>query len=207
MRHNRHRIVRRLALIVFIAVSILSPLIAIFFSDNISAFIGISLVFIGALLFYISPTRFIRKTILDSTITQNLKQNHQLIRELGYQGKPTYVSPSTILGFKEAKLYVKKSTQSPPPTNQQLTFDNVFIDNPASIKLTPPGDGLHKLIENELRTDFSTTNPAKPQSNLEQAIVEGLEIAESFELEFTESTASATTKNNIFEKIIEELEE
>ena len=180
---------------------------SILFPDNISAFIGLTLIFIGGLLFYISPTQFIKKTILDSTITETLKHNHRLLKELDYQGKPTYISPSTILGFTEAKLYIPKTNETPPPTDEQLTDNRILLDNPDAIKLTPPGDGLHKLIEQELKTDFSTSTTAYLQNNLEKALVEGLEIAESLELEIDDTTAVATTRNNIFQNITEELNE
>ena len=180
---------------------------AIIISDDLSAFIGLTLIFIGAVLFYVTPTQFIMKSILDSTLTETLKQNHRLLKELEYMGKPTYVSPSTLFGFQEAILYIPKSDQTPPPTNEKLTANKIHINNPDAIKITPPGDGLHKLIEKELRTDFSTSTTDYLQYNLEQAIVEGLEITESLDLEITETTAQATTKNNIFQKIVEELNE
>jgi hypothetical protein len=83
----------------------------------------------------------------------------------------------------------------------------MILENPILFKLTPPGDSLHKLIEQELKADFSTSTIEYLQNNLEKAIVDGLEVVESINIEITDTTAQATTKNNIFQKIVEELNE
>jgi hypothetical protein len=178
--------------------------LAIVYSHNVSAFIGIALTFWGALLLYIRPTQFIRKDILDLTIIEQLKYINKLLDELSYTGTPTYISPETLSDLRTATIYI---TESAPPTDEELSNEDIFLQNLQIIKITPPGLGLSRLLEDELKTNFSTVNLEYLQNNIEKAIVEGLEIAEAFEMEVSEPTVQVKLKNTIFDTIIKELNE
>jgi hypothetical protein len=181
--------------------------LAVVYSHNVSAFIGIALTFWGALLIYIRPTQFIRKDILDSTIIEQLKYINKLLDELNYTGTPTYISPGTLSGLRTATIYITESAPSTTPTDEELSNEDIFLQNPQIIKITPPGLGLSRLLEDELKTNFSTVNLEYLQNNIEKAIVEGLEIAEAFEMEVSEPTVQVKLKNTIFDTIIKELNE
>ena len=192
---------------ILLSIGIILLSIAVIYSHNVAAFIGIALTFWGALLLYIRPTRFIRKEILDSTITETLESYNKLIEELGYQGTPQHISPSTLWGLRNAVLYIPESNQTPKPTDEQLSAPEAIINNPQAIKLTPPGLGLSRLIENELKTNFATTDLDYLQYNLEKALVEGLEIAESFQMEISEPKVHVEMKGTIFDQAIQEQNE
>ena len=170
--------------------------LAVYFTHNVSAFIGIAITFWGALLLYIRPSKFIKKEILD-TIIQPLEIYHKLIEELGYEGTPKHISPRTLWGLKNTVIYIPKTDDTLEPTDEQLSADNTIIDNQA-LKLTPPGQNLSRLIEEELKTNFSTVNLEYLQKNFEKALVEGLEIAEAFQMEPSESTVHVELKGSIF---------
>jgi len=181
--------------------------LAVVYSHNVSAFIGIALTFWGALLLYIRPTRFIRKEILNSSVVQPLNNIDKMLDELGFNGTPRYISPGTIRGLRGATVYITKSDSSEMPSDEHLTQEEIFMTNPSAIKLEPPGLGLSRLLENELKTNFSTVDLEYLQYNLEKALVEGLEIAEAFEMEVSESTVRVEIRGSIFDEIIEELDE
>lgn len=180
--------------------------LAIYYEHNVSAFIGIALTFWGALLLYIRPTRFIRKEILDSTIVDPLKYNHGLLDELEFEGTPVYISPGTLRGLRSATVYIPKRDRSPTPSEEELSKEGAFVEKPQAVKLTPPGLGLSRLLEEELNTNFSAVDLEYLQYNLEKALVEGLEIVEAFEMETSESTVQMEVRGSIFDDIIEELE-
>ena len=180
--------------------------LAVYYSHNVSAFIGIALTFWGALLLYIRPIKFIRKEILDTT-TQPLETYHKLIEELGYEGTPQHISPSTLWGLRNTVIYISKTDNTTKPTDEQLAADETLIHNPQALKLTPPGQNLSRLIEEELKTNFSTVNLEYLQYNLEKALVEGLEIAETFQMEPSESTVHVEMKGAIFYDTIQKQSE
>jgi len=181
--------------------------LAVYYEHNVSAFIGIALTFWGALLLYIRPTQFIRKEILDSTLIEPTKYIHALLNELEFKGTPVYISPRTLSGLRSATIYIPKSEKPHTPTDEELSKEEAFMRNPQAIKLTPPGLGLSRLLEEELKTNFSTVDLEYLQYNLEKALVEGLEITEAFEMEASESTIMVEVRGSIFDDILEELEE
>ena len=63
---------------------------------------------------------------------------------------------------------------------------------------------VHRLIEEELKTNFSTVDFDYLQVNLEKALVEGLEIVESFEMERGESAVTVSLRGSIFDNPKEE---
>jgi len=191
---------------ILLSLGIILLALAIIYSHNVSAFIGIALTFWGALFLYIRPIKFVRKEILDTTI-ESIETYHKLIEELGYEGRPQYISPSTLWGLRNSVLYISKSKNAPMPTDETLSSDETIIDNPEAIKLTPSGQSLSRLIEDELKTNFSTVDLEYLQNNLEKALVEGLEIAEAFHMELRESIVHVEIKGAIFYEAIKEQSE
>ena len=180
--------------------------LAVYYEHNVSAFIGIALTFWGALLLYIRPTRYVRKEVLDSTLVEPLKYIHALLDELGFKGTPVYISPRTLRGLRSATIYVSKSDQSQMPPDEELSREEAFMRKPQAVKLIPPGLGLSRLMEEELKTNFSTVDLEYLQYNLEKAMVEGLEITEAFEMEASESTVRVEVRGSIFDDVLEELD-
>jgi hypothetical protein len=179
--------------------------LAIVYSHNVAAFIGIALVFWGALLLYVRPTRFIRREILDSTVLDPILSMQKSFEEMDFKGTPRHVSPATISGMRGAVLLIPKSDETELPTDEQLSLDVTVIANPSAVKLTPPGLGLSRLIESELRTNFSVVDLGYLQNSLEKAIVEGLEIADDFEMEINEPNIVIKVRGSVFYDVAEAL--
>jgi len=80
--------------------------------SQILAFIGLSLMFWGALLLYIQPGEYTRKALLDATALTSLEALSQIMQELNYKGKaiylpPKYCSASLLLFFKGKLLSIR----------------------------------------------------------------------------------------------------
>ena len=176
--------------------------LAIYYSHNVSAFIGIAFTFLGAILFYIRPTRFIRKDILDATINP-LESYYHLIIESGYEGTPQHISPNNLWGQRNTVIYIPKTNNATKPTDEQLSADVTLIQNAQAIKIIPPGQSLSRLIEDELKTNFSTVDLKYLQNNLEKALVEALEIAKAFQMKPNESTVHVEINGTIFYETIQ----
>lgn len=181
--------------------------LSLVFSHSVTALIGIALTFWGALLFYIRPARFIKKEILDSALAESLQNIHKLIDELDLRGTPIYISPRTLRGLRTAFLYIPKTDENTIPSDEQLSQEQTLINNPQGIKLTPPGLGLSNLLEKELKTNFSMMPLENVQNKIRKALVEGLEIAEGFEMKINESEIQVDVIGNCFDKVIEEIDE
>ena len=73
--------------------------------------------------------------------------------------------------------------------------------------MTPPGLGISRLLEDELRTNFSVVDMGYLEYNLEKAIVEGLEMAKTFRMEASGSNIQVEIGGNIFDEIFEDFNE
>lgn len=180
---------------------------AVIYSHSVLALIGIALVFWGPLLLYIRPTRFVRNEILESIIPEPLRSYNNIIKELRYQGTPQYISPNTLWGMRNTVIYIPKTDNTPKPTSEQLSANKTFIEKPQAIKLIPLGQLLSRLLEDQLKINFSTVDINYLKNNLEKVIIEGLEIAESFQLESQGSTVYVEVKGAIFSDVILEKSE
>ena len=187
---------------ILLTFGILLIALAIVNSHSVAASIGIAITFWGAIILYIRPIRFIKKDILDSVVTEPYETYYKLFKEMGYKGIPQYVSPSTLWGLRNVVLYIPMSDQTSLPTDEQLSTEGTIPNNPQAIKLTPPGLGLSKLIEKELITDFTTVSIEYLQNNLEIALVEGLEIVETFQMEIFPQHVQVEMKSTIFDQAI-----
>jgi hypothetical protein len=180
----------------FIGLGSLALLISIIYISSILAFIGLGLVFWGALLLYIQPEEYTKKALLDSAVIPPLESLSQIIQELDYKGKPIYLPPKYFKDPEANKVYIPKQKDGKLP-EPELTLkheNQLFIQNPKAILLTPPGAQLSKLFEKQLETTFTKTDLNYVTQNLPKLLIEDLEIAENIEIE--------TENNKIKTKII-----
>jgi len=185
-----------------LALGLMLLALAIIVEHNISAFIGIALTFWGALLLYVRPTNFVRKEVLNTLSVQSLSDIAKIINELGYQGIPLHVSPPSLLGMRNTRLVIPKNHTYNPI--EEGSIDELTV-TPSLIVVDPPGQELSNLIEEELRTNFSASNLEYVEKNLEKALVEGFELAESFSMEHKENEVSARFKGSVFYDVAERL--
>ncbi len=195
----------RIAAVMVLSIGIAALPMSVFFSSNILAFIGLGLTFWGALLFYVAPTNYIKKDLLDSSILPSLSNIDKLIKELNYQGKPVYLSPRTLKGLKSAMLFIPREEIQTLPKPEEITEEKMFYSNPEGICIEPPGSSLAQLIEEELGVNLSTVNINYLENNLAKAIVEGLEIAEDIEIERDASSILVKIRKPVYLKLCREI--
>ena len=155
---------------------------SIIYASSILAFIGLGLAFWGALLLFIKPTRYVKSSLLDSTAISTLTTIDRVIADLDYKGKGTYLPPQSFKGLKKGKIFISNEKDTGIPPVEEVAEGKVFLKNPKGICLTPPGLGLANLFEKELGTDFAKVDLNYLQNNLPKLFIEGLEIAEDFEM-------------------------
>jgi len=158
---------------------------SIFYVSSILAFIGLGLVFWGAILLYIQPEEYAKKVLLDAAVLPSLATLNQIMQELNYKGKAIYLPPKYLKDPEANKIYIPKQKHGKPPTPELILKQEsqLFIKNPQGILLTPPGAQLTRLFEKTLGTSFTKVDPEYLQQNLPKVFIEDLEIAEDLEIE------------------------
>jgi len=158
---------------------------SVIYVSQMLAFIGLSLVFFGALLLYIQPEEYTKKALLDATALTSLETLNQIMQELNYKGKAIYLPPKYFENPEASKVYVSKQEGAELPTPELILKheSQLFIKNPQGILLTPPGAEMTKLFEKTLGTSFTKVDIEYLQQNLPKLLIEALEIAEDLEIE------------------------
>jgi len=160
-------------------------LAAYYYTSPTLAFIGLGLAFWGAILLYVRPGEYSRKTVLDASILPSLETLDQTLQELQFQGKASYLPPKYFENPNNTKIYLAKQKEESLPTPEQTQkYENkLFLKNPQGILLTPPGIELTELFEKTLGTSFTKVDLEYLKQNLPKLFIEDLEIAENLEIE------------------------
>jgi len=174
---------------------------SIVYTSSILAFIGLGLTFWGALLRFARPVRYVKSSLLDSTAVSTLTTLNRVMADLNYKGNGIYLPPRYLKDLKEGTVFIPYEKEIITPTMEELAQEKVFLRNPNGVCLTPPGLGLANLFEKELGTSFSKVDLDYLQNKLPKLFIEGLEIAEGFEM----NTHGDTTHVRITESIYKDL--
>ncbi len=167
-------------------------------TSYVPAFIGIALIFWGALLLFMRPTKYIRADLLSSTSLPTFTTINKMIRTLDYKGKGIYLPPKHPRGFKSGKLFISLKEDIVTPSTEKIAEDEVFLTNPRGMCLTPSGQDLTNLFESELGFDFTEVDLTHLQTSLPKLFIEGLEIAEDFEMNMRGNTIHVKIFNSIY---------
>jgi hypothetical protein len=162
-----------------------SLIASIYYGSSILAFIGLGLAFWGAILLYIKPEEYARKTVLEAALSPALTTLNQMIRELGYRGDATYLPPKYFTDPETTRVYISKQKDASLPTPEQTQeHENQPIARTTQgLLLTPPGIQLSKLLEKSLGRSFLQTDLKSLEQNLPELFIEKLEIAQNLEIQ------------------------
>jgi hypothetical protein len=185
------------AIVTMLLLGTISLVASISYNSSTLAFIGLGLVFWGAILLYIKPEEYARKTVLEAAVSPSLITLNQMIQELGYKGDATYLPPKYFANPETTKICVSKYKfgSLPTPEQTQLHEDQPIAKTKQGLLLTPSGIQLSKLLEKSLGKSFIQTDLESLQQSLPELFIEKLEIAENLELQ-AENDTSKTKKGN-----------
>jgi len=176
------------------------------YTSSILAFIGLGLVFWGAILFYIRPEKYVKETLLNKTALSSLANLNQIITELGYKGKGVYLPPKYLKNFDSSKVYIsaREDTELPSPEDIQNEEDKLILKNPEGLLLTPQGAELVGLFEATIGTNFTKVDLQFIEQNMPRLLVEDLEIAQNVEIETENSVVHVKIENSIYKNMCKE---
>jgi hypothetical protein len=175
---------RLLSLIMLLA-GFFELIFSIVFTSSNLAFLGLGLIFFGAVLDYIRTDGYVKKVLLDATVISQVALN-EVIRELGYAGQVIYLPPKYFDNPDTQKAYVSKQRYARLPTPEQIR-DQAFLSSGQGILFTPSGAELTRLFERTLETNLVGSDFAYLQKNLASAFAE-LEIARNVEVKLENKT-------------------
>ena len=190
----------KLASCILIATGTIALLLSIWYVSSILAFIGLGLLFWGILFAYIRTDEYTKKALLDTTAYSQTALLNQLLQELDYIGNPIYLPPKFFKNPETYKAYIPKQNGTSLPTPEQIQKQDqqLFIQKPLGILITPPGSELTKLFEKTLNTNFNRVDLLYLQQNMPKLLIEDLEIVNNFEMEIESNKISVTLENSVY---------
>jgi hypothetical protein len=188
------------AFVTMLLVGTISLVASLIYVSSILAFIGLGLIFWGAVLLYIKPEEYARKTLLEAALSPLLITLDQMIQELGYKGDTTYLPPKYFANPETTRMWISTHKQAslPTPEETQLHEDQPAARTTQGLLLTPPGIELSRLLEKSLGKSFIKTDLKSLEQKLPELFIEKLEIAESLELELENDASDPKEGNSTF---------
>ncbi|MGB9959784.1 MAG: hypothetical protein ACPLKQ_04615 [Candidatus Bathyarchaeales archaeon] len=189
-----------------LALGAASLIASILYNSQILAFIGLGLTFWGVILTYIQTEEYVKGSLLPATCLSALETLNKIMEELGYKEKAIYLPPKYLADPEANKAYIPKNRESPMPTPEQTQGkeNRVFLQNPQSIILTPPGSELTKLFEKTLETSFTKLDLQNLQLNLPKLLIEDLEIAQNLDVTVENNKVTVTVENSAYQSLTKE---
>ena len=175
-----------------------------FYASSILAFIGLGLTFWGALLLYITPTRYVKLDLLNAIAPSTLANIEKMLTSSKLNEKGIYLPPKYLRDFESSLIFIPSKANQTLPKPEEIDEEELYLKNPRGIFLTPPGLTLSRLFEKELGTSFTKTDLNYIQNNLPKLLIEEMEIAENVEVITENNLITIEITNHIFNEICEE---
>ena len=173
------------AITAMLTLGVTAILTSIAYTSSILAFIGLGLIFWGAILLYIKPEEYTKKVLLEAALSPSLTTLNEMIQEFAYKGDATYLPPKYFTHPGTTKIYVPKRKDASLPTPEEIQkYENQPVARTTQgLLLTPPGIQMSRLLEKSLGKSFIVMDLESLQRKLPKHFIENLEIAENLEIQ------------------------
>jgi len=177
---------------------------SIYYASSILAFIGLGLVFWGAILFALTPTKLVKLELLNAVASPALSNIDRVIVNSDLSARGIYLPPRYLKDFESSLVFIPSKDERTLPKPEEVEEEKLYSKTPNGVFLTPPGIALAKIFEKEIGTSFTKTDLNYVQENLPKLFVEDLEIAEETDVETENNTFTVRITNHIFKDVCEE---
>jgi hypothetical protein len=201
---NAHARANILFILTMLTLGSFSLALSLVNGSTVLALIGLGLIFWGALLWYVVPTKHVTLRLLTATASSPLASVEILLANMKPQGKGIYLPPKYLKDLESSIVFVPSKAHGTFPIPEQVDEEAVDSKGWKGIFLVPTGFSLSKLFEERLEMPFTATSLADLQAKLPNLLVEELEIAEDAEIETQLDTVTVRLSEHIFSQLCEE---
>jgi hypothetical protein len=184
--------------LIIIALGISLTTLSGLYTSSFLAILGITIIFWGAILYYIKPTKQIPLSFITINSTPSTNNLNRIFAELKITQKGIYLPPNKLQDPEASLIFIPKKPLQTIPINDEIT-NSLFTTKKEGILISPPGYGLIKMMEEKLGKSFSKIDLQTLQKQLPTLLIEDLEIIESFELQIEKNLLIFEIDGNIFD--------
>lgn len=178
-------------------------------ASTILAFIGLSLTFWGAILFYARSTNFVPSNVVMASTFPSYVTLDRIISDIDCTGKAIYLPPypkdsylpEYLSGIKDLVVFVSIDDSVVRPPIEAIGQKRFMIKDPDGIFITPPGSGILAIFEKQLNLDFSKINKEQLYEYLPNLTVEVLEFASKFEVDDENRLVHVKITNSVYQSL------
>jgi hypothetical protein len=191
----------------FFFVGAIALSLSILYSLTIPAFIGLGLIFWGAILFYTRSDEYIKRILLHTTVLPSLFNLNQIIMELGYEGGAVYLPSKYFDNFESTRVYISLQNDQKLPRFERIQNEEskVFVKNPACMLMTPPGIELTRLFEKALNVNFAKVDLNYIEKAMPNLLIKDLEICQNVIIERNNNRIHVKIEHSNYQKVCSEV--
>jgi hypothetical protein len=175
---------------------------SLFYTSMISSVVGLCLTFWGAILLYVTPSKYVLLEILNAAAYSTLLNVERMLTDL--DGKGIYLPPRCLKNFESSLVFVSQKNTQDSISLKDVSEEKLVSTNPQGIFLVPPGLALSRLFETALGASFTRVNLDFVRDRLPKLLVEELEIAENVKVETQNNMVNIEVTNHIFNELCQE---
>jgi hypothetical protein len=173
------------------------------YGSQLLAFIGLGLVFWGAILLYVRSEEYSKTVLLNAMSISPLIGLSQTLQKLEWQYDAIYLPPRYLKDPESSRICIPRRKGIELPTPEEIKALEIGFGGDSFLLLTPPGNDLAKLSEKILNTRFSRVDLKYVQQLMPELFIEKLEVAEDLKMEIERDVICITVRSPILKTVCE----
>ena len=174
------------------------------FDSYVTAFVGLGLVFWGALLLLITPTKYVKLELLTAASSSQAVNLEKMLNLAEINSKGIYLPPKLLRDYQSTLIFIPATVNDTLPKREDVPEENV-LGTPHGLFLTPSGFALSRLFEKELGKSFTELSLSDLTKQL-PSLLEELAITRNASINVEGEEVTFETGNYIFKDLCMETE-
>jgi hypothetical protein len=187
-----------------VGLGVLLVVISIFYTSSFLAILGTSIIFWGAILVYITPTKHVPLALLNVATISPTTNIERILAEANLTEQGLYLPPRFIQDPESSIVFIPEHPGQPLPKLEDIEEEKLFPNRRNSVFITPPGLALSKLFEKEIKISFTKVDLNFVQQKLSKLLVKDMELVDTAELQIQNDIITIVLTGNVLNEICQE---
>ena len=192
----------------FLAAGVLVLAYAVFFVLEVAAFVGLGLVFWGAVFALARNGKYVESGVLDGTAKAAYSTFDRLLRDLKFEGKGYFIPPypgdanipEYLRALKDPVVFISDSFDGKPSADE-LASGKFLSEKGRGVFITCPGSELVAQMEKQVNMDFSRIDLNELVDYLPRCLTETFNLAKSADISLVEGGVSLTATGLLYQSL------
>jgi len=192
----------------FVVMGVLVLAYSLAFELEVAAFVGLGLVFWGAVFGLARNGKYVERGLLDSTAKSAYSTFDRMIKDLKFEGQGYYIPPypqsanlpEYLANLREPVVFISEDFDGKPSADE-LAEGRFLSKKTRGVFITCPGSELMAQIEKQLNVDFSKMDIHELIDVLPRCLTETSNLAKSVEMSLTDKGVSFNATGLVYQSL------